>query len=321
MISSAPGALVMSRDRVSGRIAVVTGGARGIGLATARALHAAGGRVAIGDLDEAAVADIATRMGTAVLGLPLDVTDPASFEAFIAGVESRLGPIDVLINNAGIMPLGRFVNESDAVARKVIEVNVLGAMTGTRLALHSMLPRGRGHIINVASVAGKSPAPGGTSYCISKAGVVMLTEAARLEHRGSGIDFTCVLPSFTATDLIAGTKGTRLIKTVKPEDVARAIVRAIQTPVPDLYVPKPVGFALRANTLLGRRFRDTSARLFGADRTFLEVDDGARSGYNARIGASAKTPAVNASSSTPSVASVSAPCAEVVSRQPEWRSR
>lgn len=270
---------------MSGRVAVVTGGARGIGLATARALAAAGSKVAIGDLDEAAVADVAGNIGAGVLGMPLDVTDPSSFEAFLADVEAQIGPVDVLINNAGIMPLGRFVDETDAVARKVVEVNLLGAMTGTRLALRSMLSRDRGHIINVASIAGKAPAPGGLSYCVSKAGVVMLTEAARSEHHGSGVQFTCVLPSFTATELIAGTRGTRLIRTVQPEDVASAIVDAIQTRALDVYVPKAVGFAVRINALLGRRFRDATGRALGADETFLQVDEGARSTYNARIGA------------------------------------
>jgi short-subunit dehydrogenase len=219
----------------------------------------------------------------------LDVTDPSSFETFLAGVEARLGPVDVLINNAGIMPLGRFVDESDAIARKVVEVNVFGAMTGTRLAVRLMLPRGQGHIINVASVAGKAPAPGGVSYCVSKAGVVMLTEAARAEHHGSGIVFTCVLPSFTATELIAGTKGTRLIPTVQPEQVASAIVEAIRNRAADVYVPKAAGFALRTNALLGRRFRDASARALGADETFLQIDEVARAAYNARIGAGPPT--------------------------------
>jgi NAD(P)-dependent dehydrogenase (short-subunit alcohol dehydrogenase family) len=275
----------MPANRVAGRVAVVTGGARGIGLATARALAAAGSKVAIGDLDEAIVAEVAARIGAGALGLPLDVTDSSSFEAFLAGVESHIGPVDVLINNAGIMPVGRFVDESDAVARKVIEVNLLGAMTGTRLALRSMLPRRRGHIVNVASIAGKAPAPGGLSYCVSKAGVVMLTEAARVEHARSGVQFTCVLPSFTATELIAGTRGTRLIRTVQPEDVACAIVDALVNGTQDVYVPKAVGLAARANALLGRRFRDAAARALGADETFLQVDEGARATYNARIGA------------------------------------
>jgi short-subunit dehydrogenase len=111
----------------------------------------------------------------------------------------------------------------------------------------------------------------------------MLTEAARLEHRGSGVEFTCVLPSFTATDLIAGTSGTRFVKTATPADVADAIVSAIRSPVADLFVPKAVGRAVRAKDILGRRFRDAAARAAGADRAFLEIDENARAGYDARI--------------------------------------
>ncbi|MTD44689.1 SDR family NAD(P)-dependent oxidoreductase [Conexibacter sp. W3-3-2] len=274
---------------LSGRVVLVTGGARGIGHATARALRDAGARVAIGDLDEQATRDAAAALGPDVLGLALDVTDPGSFAAAIDRVEEELGPLDALVNNAGIMPLGPFVDEADSTAEKVMQVNVLGAMTGMRLALRRMLPRRRGHVVNVASVAGKAPAPGAVSYCASKAAVVAMTETARVEHRGSGIEFTCVMPSFTQTDLIAGTTGTRFIRTVTPEDVAAGIVDALADPRPDVYVPRVVGSAVRANQLLGRRFRDATARALKADRTFLEIDQAARAGYDRRIGA-AKQP-------------------------------
>src|SRR5262245_59803621 len=140
-------------------VVAVTGGARGIGHATARALEARGARVAVGDLDGDA--------------LPLDVTDPGSFAEFLKTVERELGPLDVLVNNAGIIPIGPFAEESHGAARRVIEVNVLGCLTGMKLALPGTLERRSGQIVNVASVAGKVPAPGGVTYCASKAAVVM----------------------------------------------------------------------------------------------------------------------------------------------------
>jgi short-subunit dehydrogenase len=111
---------------------------------------------------------------------------------------------------------------------------------------------------------------------------VSLTETARVEFRGKGIDFTCVMPSFTQTELIAGTKGTRFVATIKPEDVA-AIVAAVAEPRYDVYVPKSVGGIIKLNSLLGRRIRDAMGRALGADRTFLDFDQGQRAAYEARI--------------------------------------
>src|SRR2546423_9095827 len=105
---------------LAGQVVAITGGARGIGRATAAALIAQGSRVAIGDIEGELAKHTARELGTDTIGLPLDVTDRASFEAFLDEVERRLGSLDVLINNAGIMPLGPFVQESDATARRMV---------------------------------------------------------------------------------------------------------------------------------------------------------------------------------------------------------
>ena len=117
------------------RVVAITGGARGIGLATARALVADGVQVAIGDLDLAPL--------PAELGAPaylLDVTDPGSFERFVGAVERDLGPLDVLINNAGVLAAGSIADESDEITRRILDVNLRGVITGTKIALRSMLP-------------------------------------------------------------------------------------------------------------------------------------------------------------------------------------
>jgi NAD(P)-dependent dehydrogenase (short-subunit alcohol dehydrogenase family) len=272
-----------SSTSVGRRVVAISGGARGIGLATARALHAAGAKVAIGDIDRDAAVAAAESIGTDVLASGLDVADRASFDQFLALTERELGPLDVLINNAGIMPIGPMLDEPDSLARRAVEINVLGPLQGMKAVLPGMLSRRRGHIVNVASVAGKSPVPGGATYAATKAAIVSLTETARVEYRGSGIDFTCVMPSFTNTDLINGTKGTRFVSTIEPEDVAEAIAGAVERPRPDVYVPRSVGAILKMAPFQGRRLRDAINRSLGADRTFLDIDHGARAGYEKRI--------------------------------------
>src|ERR1700733_1956159 len=126
---------------LNGKVVAITGGARGIGRATAVTLLARGARVAIGDLDEALTAHVAGELGAGVVGLGLDVTSRPSFKNFLDEVERRLGPLDVLINNAGIQPLGEFVHERDAVTERVLDVNLGGTALGCKLALERLLPR------------------------------------------------------------------------------------------------------------------------------------------------------------------------------------
>jgi NADP-dependent 3-hydroxy acid dehydrogenase YdfG len=272
----------MRRSTLNGLRIAITGGARGIGLATAKELYAQGASVVIGDLDVDLVTQSASEIGAGVLGLALDVSDHASYAAFLKAATAD-GPIDVLVNNAGVMPIGHFVEQSPETLRRALEVNVLGCLHGMSLALPPMLDRGAGHIINVASTAGKSPVPGGVAYCATKSAVVALTETARVEHRGTGVAFTCVMPHFTNTELIAGTRATKLIPVVEPEDVGRAIADAVASKPKDVYVPKVVGAILRTQPLFGRRLRDTVNSRLGAYDTFLTFDRDERAAYDDRV--------------------------------------
>src|SRR5947209_5320630 len=213
---------------LDGHVVAITGGARGIGRATASALIAQGARVAIGDIEAQLAGQTAAELGSGTVGLPLDVTDRDSFAAFLDQVEDRLGPLDVLINNAGIMPIGPFVEETDATAKRMIDINLHGVIFGSKLALERFLPRGRGHLVNIASSAGKAGFPGGATYCATKHAVVGLSEAIRAEVRNTNIDVSVVMPVVVNTELGSGLPNTRGVKPVEPEDVAAAIVEALQ---------------------------------------------------------------------------------------------
>ena len=162
---------------LAGETAAITGGARGIGRATAAAFLRRGMKVAIGDVDLETARQTASELGPSAVALPLDVTDRSSFSSFLDGAEEQLGPVDVLVNNAGIMQLGRFIDEDDLTARRMVDINLHGVIFGMKLALARMIPRDRGHIVNISSQAGKFGSPGGATYSATKHAVVGLTEA------------------------------------------------------------------------------------------------------------------------------------------------
>src|SRR5436309_1106276 len=184
---------------LAGMSVAITGGARGIGRATAAALIAQGARIAIGDIDRPLAEQTADELGAGTIGLHVDVTDRARFASFLDEVEERLGPLDVLVNNAGIMPLGRFVSETDELAHRIIDINVHGVINGSKLALERFLPRGRGHLVQLASATGKIGFSGAVTYCASKHAVVGLSEALRQELRGSGVEVSVVMPTAVNT--------------------------------------------------------------------------------------------------------------------------
>jgi NADP-dependent 3-hydroxy acid dehydrogenase YdfG len=225
---------------LAGETAAITGAARGIGRATAEALLRHGMKVAIGDLDLEEARRTASELGASAVALPLDVTDRASFTAFLDGAEEQLGPIDVLVNNAGIMQIGRFIDEDDLTARRMVDINILGVILGTKLALARMIPRDRGHVINISSQAGKFGSPGGATYSATKHAVVGLTEAVRGELRlmGAHIDVSYVMPFVVNTELGAGLAEARGMHNLEPAEVADAIVDALQHGVVDVWVPK-----------------------------------------------------------------------------------
>ena len=265
-----------------GRVALVTGGARGIGRATVAAFVREGMRVAIGDLDVEAARKTARELGAGTVALPLDVTDRESVEAFVAAAEDALGAVDVLVNNAGIMQLGAFVDEDDTTTQRMLDINVNGVLHGMKAVLPRFAARGRGHLVNVASSAGKAGYAGGATYCGTKHFVVGVSEAVRAELRGSGVEVSCVMPVVVKTELAAGLPRTRGVKHITPEDVAGEIVSALRVPRFDVYVPRAVGTLTAAFGVLPRGGRELAARAMRADRVLSDVDHEARSAYELR---------------------------------------
>jgi NADP-dependent 3-hydroxy acid dehydrogenase YdfG len=271
---------------LSGKVVAITGGARGIGRATAAALARKGARVAIGDLDEALAEQTAAELGGGVVGLPLDVTDADAFARFLDTVEERLGPLDVLVNNAGIMLLSRFADESPQAAARMVDINLHGVITGSKLALQRFVPRRTGHLVNVASTAGKAGIAGGATYSATKFGVVGLTEAIRAEVHGTGVETSVVMPVPVNTELAAGLQAGRGIDVVEPEDVADAIVEALERPRHDVFVPRSVGRVLRVGGMLPRKVSEALGRAMKTDRVLAEADPAARAAYERRAGTS-----------------------------------
>jgi short-subunit dehydrogenase len=265
-----------------GQVIAITGGARGIGRATATTLVREGAKVAIGDLDHSGAEQTASEIGGGTIGLPLDVTDRASFEAFLDAVEAKLGPIDALVNNAGIMLLGDFFDEDPELARRQIEINLWGVITGSQLAGKRFRRRGRGHVINVASMAGKSGFPGAATYCATKHAVVGLSESMRGELKGTGVEVSCVMPSIVNTELASGLGSARFVKNVDPQDVANEIVDALKEPRFDVFVPRSNGALVRTMALMPRRVQDATTKAFKADTVLTQVDDRARLAYQER---------------------------------------
>lgn len=269
------------RRPLSGKVIAITGAARGIGLATARACADRGMKVAIGDLDLGEAQRAAESVPGAV-ALALDVTDRQSFEAYLDAAEAQLGPLDALVNNAGIMQLGAFAEEDEATAIRQVDVNVHGVLHGMKLALPRFQARGRGHLINVASTAGKVGVPGGATYSGTKHFVVGVSEAVRGELRGSGIEVSCVMPTPVDTELAHGLQEVRGVRKVKPEEVAAEIVATLERPRFDVFVPRSIAAISTAMSLLPRGGREAVGRVMKADKVLAGADLNARRGYELR---------------------------------------
>jgi NAD(P)-dependent dehydrogenase (short-subunit alcohol dehydrogenase family) len=278
--------MAKTQRSLTGKVVAITGGGRGIGRSIAEALTREGARVAVGDLDLESAERTAAELGPNALALGLDVTDHAGFTAFLDEVERTLGPLDVIVNNAGIMPVTPLPEESAESIARQLDINLHAVIHGTQEAMRRMVPRGSGHIVNVASVAGRSGFPFLATYCATKHGVVGLSEAVRQELRGTGVEVSVVMPSLVRTELATGLADSR-VKLIGPEVVANEVIAALKVPRFDVFVPRSNGPLIQITSPLPRRWREAIGRWLKADQSLLKTDRAARAAYEARAAASA----------------------------------
>ena len=259
--------------------ALVTGAAGGIGLYIARSLASQGANVAVSDLpgtDLAGLADELGGRGVEAKPVPADLIDPGERERLIRDTTEAIGPIDVLVNNAGLEFGGGFLHSSREELEAITAVNLLAVMDLTRLALPGMLERRRGHVVNMASLAGKMSTMYLATYAATKHGVVGFTNSLRAEYADEPVGFSYICPGFVGRVGMYGRlerevgEAPRWLKTVPPERVGEAVVKAIREDRAEMIVNEgPIRPALglyalwpRAamRLLANRRTREFSAR-------------------------------------------------------------
>ncbi|WP_458316434.1 SDR family oxidoreductase [Mycolicibacterium brisbanense] len=284
------------KPSAAGAVVVITGGARGIGANTAEVFCAAGATVWIGDVD----GDVAAATAAGIRNCRsarLDVTDRTSWDGFVAEVLDAQGRIDVLVNNAGVMPLGAFEAEAEATTDLILDVNVRGVLNGMRAVVPTMIDQGAGHIVNVASMAGMIPIPGMVTYNASKFAALGASLAARREYAGTGVTVSAVLPSAVRTELSSGVQLGGGLPTVDPDDVARAILRTLRTRAARTSVPAWVAPGWALVDALVPEFIERAVRSKIDDRRALTaIDTAGRAEYLQRLDRQSKAHAVQADS-------------------------
>lgn len=249
----------MAENKLDGLVVVVTGGATGIGRQIAQHAARRGARVAIGDRDVDGAQRAATELGAGARGYLLDVTDEASYTGFLDAVTADLGPVDVLVNNAGVMRVGPFDAETEKAAEAMFAVNVLGVIRGIRLVAPGMRERGGGHIVTIASAASKLAPPGEATYAASKHAVLGYLTGVREELRGTGVLISAIMPGVVDTALAAGTD-TGAAKLLSTDDVAAVVIGVIAKPRFLTTIPGYVGPLVAVAGLLPQRLRDLLLR-------------------------------------------------------------
>lgn len=262
----------MRRTRwpLGGKVILITGGARGIGVATAAELARRGAVPVLADVDEPALSAAAEQLGGDIQTLLLDVTDYAACEAAVSAVLDRHGQLDVVWANAGVAAIGPVELVEPDVWRRVIEVNLVGAYNTVRAALGAVI-EARGHVLITASLASFGHAPGMSAYCATKAGVEALADSLRVEVAHQGVTVGVLHPSWIGTDMVREGDETsaafrRLRESMRPpmrkthpvETVAGPIADALERRRPRVFLPAfvQIAYRLRNQANSGPMMRD-----------------------------------------------------------------
>ncbi len=222
---------------LSGRTALVTGASGGVGTHIARRLGREGMNVAISGRREDALAQVVGEleaMGVKAGAVPADLCDLGTIDSLVDGVEAALGPIDVLVNNAGVESVGAFTSYTSEELSSMVNVNLTAPLLLTHRLAPGMLERGRGHVVFISSMAGKIGPAFNEPYAATKAGLIGLTQSLRAEYLDAPVGFSVVCPGFIAGDgmyermVQEGHRSNRLMGETTTEKIAAAVVRAIQ---------------------------------------------------------------------------------------------
>jgi 3-oxoacyl-[acyl-carrier protein] reductase len=187
--------------RLDGRAALITGASGGIGAAIARTLHAAGATVGLSGTRAAALAALAAELGDRAHALPADLADPGAPDALVAAAEAAMGPLHILVNNAGLTRDQLAIRMKDEDWQTVLDVDLSAAFRLARAALRGMLRRRAGRIVSIASIVGVTGNPGQANYAAAKAGLIGMSKALAQEVASRGVTVNCIAPGFIATPM------------------------------------------------------------------------------------------------------------------------
>jgi short-subunit dehydrogenase len=271
-------------SNLSGTVVLITGAGRGIGRCCAEALSQKGARLAIVDLDEESAKSCAGALGAGAQAFSLDIGEADAFQRCVAEVEAALGPIQILVNNAGVMHVGAVESLDCETEARMVRTNLLGVLNGVRAVRGSMRAQGGGLVVNIASLVARIPLPYTAAYSATKAGVAGLTEALRLELHDEGIRFMGVYPGYVRTELTSGVPLPRFPRAVTPEQVAEGLVRGIETRRASVYVPASGRYMALLRPLLPLRLTRAIGGLSGTMDLFNRIDEGKREAYRVRSG-------------------------------------